>query len=342
MTHPAPNPLPQKPSLGLYGGAILYAAPQRWDEACFSVPALRAICLARPLATVGVICHYHQIPLWRSVPGVRAVISYNDSTSMRKLIAQEQSSRHGWDCAILWEDGMAARFCEAMKLKQRLGYAEKSLDKWLTDAVPLVSEPGPVVHRVLHYLRFMETLQVPTRVPQIFTPCAMDVTRQERHVVVCPASDFGASHVWTSDGWSQVVRFLLERWRASVTIVSLPGVRDAITQELVAKFPGCELKQPDTWADAMELVGSAVMCVAADSSLCHLSAFVGTTTVSLFGPNDPQWRRPLGVQHAYVHQKVECSPCLMAKCSLDRRCQNELAHEKVIAMIQRKWPSITA
>lgn len=340
MTHPAPNPLPQKPPLGLYGGAILYAAPLRWDEACFSVPALRAMCLARPLATVGVICHYAQSALWKTVPGVRTLISYNDSTTLRKLMAQEQSSRHAWDCAILWEDGLAARFCEAMQLKQRLGYAGKSLQKLLTDAVPRADEPGPVVHRVQHYLRIMETLKVPTRVPQIFTPCGMEVSRQARHVVVCPASDYGASHVWTSDGWSQVLRFLLEKCRASVTIVSLPGARDTITQELAAKFPDCESKQVETWADAMEVLAGAVMCVAADSSLCHLSAHVGTTTVCLFGPNDPVWRRPLGVQHVYLHQKVECSPCLMPKCLLDRRCQNELTHDKVIAAIQQKWPSL--
>ena len=40
------------------------------------------------------------------------------------------------------------------------------------------------------------------------------------------------------------------------------------------------------------------------------------TDVTLFGPNDPAWKRPLGKRHAVVRRHVECAPCLAARCAM--------------------------
>jgi heptosyltransferase-2 len=80
--------------------------------------------------------------------------------------------------------------------------------------------------------------------------------------------------------------------------------------------------------------------VAADSSISHLSAHVGVTTISLFGPNDPAWRRPLGRQHAFVRRKTECAPCLLKKCYFDLRCQKEMTYEDVARAIMMKYPMV--
>jgi heptosyltransferase-2 len=100
------------------------------------------------------------------------------------------------------------------------------------------------------------------------------------------------------------------------------------------------LKKPLSLASSLPLLASAALTVAVDSSLCHLSAHVGTPTVALFGPNDPHWRRPLGKMNVYVLHKVECSPCLLAKCPLDHRCQNELDSQEVASVVMQKWQQI--
>lgn len=333
MSHPAPNPLPEKPPVGLYGGCVLFAAPRRWDEACFATPALRAIRAARPTCSLGVICHEDQADYWTTVPRINQIIVYHKRTRLRELMAVQAESRYAWDAAILWEKDLAADFCKALSIKQRLGYAQKPLLKFLTDAIPLNETPGPVTHRVQFYLNLMERLKIPTQKPEIFSPCPLDVARTPRHVIIHPASDYGPSHEWTLTGWEQTLQWMHDHGIFQVTLLQLPGNKSNLAPLLAQKFPHCRLETLPTIASALPLLSSAALTISADSSLCHLSAHVGTPTVSLFGPNDPEWRRPLGKQHRVVRQKVECSPCLLEKCPLDRRCQQELSATTVIAAI---------
>jgi ADP-heptose:LPS heptosyltransferase len=334
MSHPAPNPLPDKPALGLYGGCVLFAAPRRWDEACFATPALRAIRAARPTCSLGLICHEEQADYWTTVPGLNQIIVYGNRTRLRELLKAQENSRYPWDAAILWEKDLPAEFCKALAVKQRLGYAKKPLLKFLTDPVPLDDTPGPVTHRVRFYLDFMECLKIPTQKPEIFTPCPLDVARSSHHVIVHPASDYGPSHEWTSEGWEQTLHWLLHHGNANVTLLQTASSPHSLATTLAQRFPQARLESLPHFAAALPLLGSASLTISADSSLCHLSAHVGTPTLSLFGPNDPEWRRPLGKQHRVIRQKVECSPCLLEKCPLDRRCQNELSAATLIDALQ--------
>jgi ADP-heptose:LPS heptosyltransferase len=78
------------------------------------------------------------------------------------------------------------------------------------------------------------------------------------------------------------------------------------------------------------------LVIAADGSLPHLAAHAGATCVTLFGPNDPVWKRPLGRRHTVVCRHVECTPCLLGKCPLDMRCQRELATDRVWAAVRKQ------
>jgi ADP-heptose:LPS heptosyltransferase len=95
-----------------------------------------------------------------------------------------------------------------------------------------------------------------------------------------------------------------------------------------------EFLQAAPLAGALPLLAAHRSVVAADGSLPHLAAHAGATCITLFGPNDPAWKRPLGRRHAVVRRHVECAPCLLAKCPLDQRCQNELDTDRVWQAVQ--------
>jgi len=80
----------------------------------------------------------------------------------------------------------------------------------------------------------------------------------------------------------------------------------------------------------MALLAVHRVLVAADGSLGHLGALVGTTCLTLFGPGNPVSRRPLGRRHSIARRHVECSPCMLTKCPMDLRCQNELLVDAVL------------
>lgn len=245
--------------------------------------------------------------------------------------------RYDWDSSIFWENDLAAKFCHARKIKQRIGYSDRNLRGLLTDALPYMEQQGPVEHRVQYYLRFMELLRIPTQKPQLFAPVPHDTIQLSKNVVLSPGSDYGHSYEWSLQRWTEIVNLLLLHCKASVTIVSSSLCKSKIAQDLAELFPECTHEILPTFGISVPILSAASLTIAADSSLCHISAHLGTPTIALFGPNDPAWRRPLGRQHVFVRHKVECSPCLMAKCPLDRRCQNELSYEEVAAVILKKW-----
>lgn len=323
--------------MGLYGGEILFASPRRWDEACFATPALRAIRLARPSCSLGVICHEEQADYWSSVSGINAVITFGNRTRLRDMLRIHEELVRPWDAAILWEKDLTAELCKALGVKQRIGYAAKPLTKFLTDPVPIDDTPGPVTHRVQHYLNLMEALKIPTKKAEIFTPTPWNAARNSRRIVISPDSDFGPSYEWNFSHWEQTMQEMFAMGISDVTLLQISPEKNPLSLQLARRFPDCRIEHIRNLSEALPWLAQAGMSLCADSSICHLSAHVGTKTISLFGPNDPDWRRPLGKQHITLREKVECSPCLMRKCPLDRRCQNELAVAKVIAAVETLW-----
>lgn len=341
MSHPAPNPVPSKPPVGLYGGNVLFAAPESWDEACFSAPALRAIRSARPTCTLGVICHERQLEFWQSIHGINDIITYQDRSSARSIMREQAQSRYAWESAILWEHNVAAEYAYAAKIKQRLGYPAKSLVKYLTDEVLIPQVVGPTEHRVQHYLRFMTKLNVPTQKPELFMPANLGIPQVPGAVLVCPESDYGAHYEWSLERWTEIMGLLITHLRAKVLVAGHPGSRTGLSARLAKLFPGdCQYAALDPLAPALPVIAAHSLVIAADSSISHLSAHVGVTTISLFGPNDPAWRRPLGRQHAFVRRKTECAPCLLKKCYFDLRCQKEMTYEDVARAIMMKYPMV--
>ena len=89
-----------------------------------------------------------------------------------------------------------------------------------------------------------------------------------------------------------------------------------------------------------------VVCL--DSGLLHLSAAVGTPTVSLFGPGEPARWRPLSggsgpsADHAVIWRGLPCSPCLDVRCLYPtNRCMEEISVEEVVAAAKRRLQATT-
>lgn len=307
----------------------MIAAPTRWDEACFAVPGVRA--LAASGVGVGVLCGAGQRTFWESLATV-TVLDFPANATPRAM-ATEVAGK--WQAALVWEPGRAAEACLRARIPRRLGPAATALKKYLTHPVALAAAEHPLEHRVRHYLRVLESLGLETARAEFFAPADLGVPRQARSLLLCPDSDFGRSHEWPLARWVEVGQTLLaEGW--SLTIAGLtPGKRLA---ELTRDHLGRQLPflKIEALADMLPVLAGHALVLAADGSLPHLAAHVGAACVTLFGPNDPAWKRPLGKCHATVRRHVECAPCFLAKCPLDGRCQNELTVAHVLAEVRMR------
>ena len=309
------------------GRDMLVAAPERWDEACFAVPALRAL-MAAGLG-IGVICREEQREFWQTVAGLE-VLAFAARVKA-KLAAAE--IRGVWKASLVWEPGFAADAAKIADVPRRLGPADRRLKKLLTH--PLGFSEKPLEHRVRLYLSAVEEMGINTANPEFFAPAGLGVESVARAVLLSPDSDFGPSHEWTLERWQEIAARLIAL-DLRVTVVGTAG-GSGMAKVLADGFgEGVEYFLASPLAATMALLAAHGLVIAADGSIPHLAAHAGTTCVTLFGPNDPAWKRPLGRRHATIRRHVECAPCLLAKCRMDRRCQNELETERVWAAVQDK------
>ena len=306
---------------------MLVAAPERWDEACFAVPAVRAL-VASGL-DVGVLCLNAQREFWETVAGL-TIIDYPLKVKT-KAVAAEISGK--WEASLAWEYAAAAEIFKLAGIPRRLGPEGGKLNKLLTHSLGYTA--GPLEHRVRHYLTALEKLGIGTARAEFFAPAMLGIEPVAEAVLLCPGSDFGPSHEWPLAKWLQIADGILQTGRR-VTVASVDGGRGL--GKILADRLGSGVKffHAAPLAGALPLLAVHRLVVAADGSLPHLAAYAGATCVTLFGPNDPAWKRPLGKRHAVVRHHVECAPCLLPKCPLDMRCQNELEAERVWQTVLEK------
>ncbi len=299
---------------------MLIAAPERWDEVCFAVPAIRAL-VASGL-DVGIFCVTEQRIFWETVSGL-TIIDYPAKTKP-KLVAARISGM--WQASLVWDEGSAAEIFKIAGIPRRLGPDLRRLGKFLTH--PMNFSVSPLEHRVRYYLAAVEELGIETARPEFFAPAALGIEPEPGAVMLCPASDFGPSHEWPLDGWEEIANNILQTGRR-VTVASIDGGR-RMAKRLVDKLGDrVEFFHANPLAGSLPVLAVHGLVITADGSLPHLAAYAGTTCVTLFGPNDPAWKRPLGRKHAVVKRHVECAPCLLPQCPLDGRCQKELEMAQV-------------
>ncbi len=306
-------PCPDKPPLHLKGGYLCVAAPSDLTEACFSVPAVRALRHFRPQSTLVILCPESQAPMWITMDELNAVITYPDKASARQIgkILGKNDTR--FESAISWEAGEPAKAFARAEILQRLGYPAPGLVKFLTDIVEVVMPPGPIEHRVRHYLNFVKKLGGDAFVKANFQSKPLGDAPVSFRIALAKDSNYGESYQWSQEKFKEVA-YEMERRHSGIEWVNIESGNDI--GESLSELQKC----------------SALL--ACDSKIAHLAAHIGLPSAVIFGPNEPEWKRPLGKQCNVVREHVACSPCHLAKCPLDHRCQNDITVEMVVAELE--------
>ena len=306
------------------GKGMLLGMPERWDEACFAVPAVRA--LVKSGLAGGIVCPEQQADFWKTVSDLPQ-FTYSRKTSAGALAGK---FGNGWEGSVVWEAGVAAKAFSKAKIARRLGPAGRKLAKLLTHPLDLAEKPNE--HRVRLYLETCVQMGVAVDRPEYFVAAPLGIPAAPGTVLLCPGSDYGPSHEWPLDRWQELGEALIEKGKR-VTVAGVIGGR-GLGKILAGRLGGdAEFFHAAPLAAALPLLAVHQLVISADGSLPHLAAHAGSTCVTLFGPNDAAWKRPLGKRHVVVRRHVECAPCLSPKCLMDGRCQSELEVAKVLAAI---------
>lgn len=305
---------------------MLVISPARWDEACFSTPSVRALIAARldPL----VLCAEEMREFWQSIPGLEVMT--HASGAKAKLIAADLAAKNFYS-ALMWDASPAADATRLANISNRIGPAIKPLKKILTQAIAI--DEAATDHRVRFYLQTAMHMGVESYLPDFFAPLGPPAASRREQILLCPDSDFGVSHEWSLDRWLVIARELIDAGKKLLLIRTNTG-RQLASRMAEALGDAVECEDIVTAHEAFPLLTDHQLFIGADGSMPHLASHFGATCMVLFGPNDPNWKRPLGKRHTVLRHHVECAPCLLAKCPLDLRCQTELDASRVAKAVR--------
>lgn len=319
---------------------LCVASPVDFTEACFSVPAMRALRHFGPHLTMAVLCPRSQQALWQTVPELDHVISYQDGASTREVARRLADFDATFESALIWEQGKAAKALAQVGVIRRFGHPVPGLEKFLTDVVAVASVPGPIEHRVRYYLNFVEQLGCDGFVKSNFQRAPLPPAPDKPRIVLAPWSEYGSAHQWPVERFKQVMDVMDARYPGIIEWLvpsgSVSGENSDARGQIDAMFAGgvkCDSSERD-WEQLMDMLRNSSVLLACDGELAHMAAHLGLPAAVIFGPNEPEWRRPLGAQSLVIREHVACSPCYLAKCPLDHRCQLEVSVDTVVASLE--------
>jgi len=85
----------------------------------------------------------------------------------------------------------------------------------------------------------------------------------------------------------------------------------------------------------LSLLEKALICVANDSGMVHLTSGLNIPVIALFGAEDPMRFGPWSDINEVYHKKVECFPCSQKKCKLkDNPCINLIEVDEVFSGVR--------
>ena len=139
---------------------------------------------------------------------------------------------------------------------------------------------------------------------------------------------------WDVARWARVCNELAKR---HVRVVMVGGSEEqALGEQLSALTnpPPLNAIGRTSLLELACLIKRCAVFLAHDSSTLHLAAAVGTPTVALFGPTDPQRHLPPNFRGTVIKKDVFCSPCYSPHCrTITHQCMKRITVDEVMQQI---------
>ncbi len=155
----------------------------------------------------------------------------------------------------------------------------------------------------------------------------------EKIAVIAPlASPLRRWKCWPQERFATLAQRLYEQTGIIPSFVGTTPERNEIAE--IVRTTGCRavnLAGKTDTAAVLGLLDRAEVLIGLDSGLAHLSGALGSATVAIFGPTDPDLTGPIGSNTTVVYAGLECSPChrRAARCR-HRDCLMQISVDDVL------------
>lgn len=331
-------------------------------DAVMTIPAMRRLRRAFPNAHIALHCRKWAEGIFRDVDFLDEIITFQTSDNgLNDLRTEASQIRHGnFDLAVLFPNSFRSAALPWLgKIPRRFGYEKELRGFMLTDRVA-VPEWKSARHEVYYYLNLVDevigsleghadAVNEPPDISITVSPARRDQARKlfetlggdlSLPIVAlgCGSTNSRAKR-WPAERFASLASQVIDRKGANIVLLGSEDESDVA--ENVRRLSGRNLINAagkTSLEDAVALLAVSDVFVSNDMGLAHIAAAVGTPTLVIFGPTNPETTRPFSDTAEVIRVPVECSPCMLRDCPIDHRCMTSIEHvsvaERVLAIFE--------
>jgi heptosyltransferase-2 len=317
-------------------------------DTILTVPFLRNLRNYYPEAQIDVLVGPQSGEVLKECPYVNNLIEY-DTTRFHKYDQGHGKTKSFWhyvsiirkqkyDTVFILKRSFSATLLAYLSgAKIRIGYGEGVKSLFLTKSVPWHKNK----HEVESTLDILRAANIPikdnhleawTTRDEIIAAKTLLPAEQKKYLLIHAA----AAHpdkMYPNSNWAQIITELHNKYGFTPVLSGAQGDVQ-LNQDIInsSQVECINLAGKLSIRESMALYKLMQLTICVDSGPSHLSAAVGTPTLTLFGPTDPERWRPFGPQHDTIFDStLSCRPCHYKKtCDDKRQCLTELSPRKVI------------
>jgi heptosyltransferase-2 len=314
-----------------------------------AIPAMRRLRQSFPRAEITLHTRSWAEGIFRDADFIDRILTFDKTSSKIKDVVRESRAlrEKKFDIALLLPNSFeSALVAKLAGIPKRFGYAKDGRSLLLTSAVK-VPEWKNMLHEVFYYLNLVSALEndqhaapsAPGPPPQPdlrvsderraairekLRGLSLDTAKQT--VALGVGSTNSRAKRWPAGRYAELNDRLQEELNANVVLVGGPDEVD-VSREV---FDGSRRKpvvltgQTDL-AEAVALLAEVDLLISNDMGLAHIAPAVGTKTLVIFGPTNPETTRPFSDDAVIIKEGVDCSPCMLRDCPIDHRCMTRIS-----------------
>jgi heptosyltransferase-1 len=205
---------------------------------------------------------------------------------------------------------------------------------------------GHVIAKNLRLLRALGVNDEEVRFPIADTPsAALDAVRHRigpRPFALINAGAAWPNKRWPPERFGQLAAFLREECGLQPVILWGPG-EELLAAQVTASASATAIEAPRTSVtDLVALARASSLVISGDTGPLHIATAVGTPTVSLFGPTDPQRNGPFDEADVAVSRYDACGCHYDRRCHQSQWCLDSVQVAEVCAAVQRRLAARSA
>jgi heptosyltransferase-2 len=329
-------------------------------DAVMSVPALRELRRLFPDSHITLHTRSWADGLFRDADFIDELVTFDKHRwAIKDVYDNSQFLKDdGFELAILLPNSFEAAITSFLsRIPRRIGYNKDIRGLLLTDPVA-VPEWKNRRHEVFYYLNLIGEVErrvlgretVVNALPNTAINISDERKDTARSMLKAAGADLSKKIValgvgstnsrskrWPADRYAQLADKLATELDVGVILVGSTDEADiAVKVASLSSKALIDLSGKTDLGEAVAVLGVVDLLVSNDMGLAHVAPAVGTDTITIFGPTNPETTRPFAQNAEIIRKAVKCSPCMLRDCPIDHRCMTQISVEMVFEAAKNK------